>query len=671
MHNPTNLRSVLVALLLLLTAPFSIAQDYDFGKVSKAEVQETEFAINPDVDARYLFRNVEVSYDLTAETPIRVTEVHERIKIYNEDGYNYATQSVVTYEDVNVKEQIRGLKGYTYNMEGNKLKKEKLKGSGKFSEKINEERTREKWIMPNVKDGSVIEYTYRIESNLLASMDRIDVQEDIPIARMKVKVSIPEFFEITPLDNPTANYKFQMAGEQRTKRISSTNTVTSGGIAARSKTSNTSFAYQVNDYTADIQNVPGLADESMVSNRERYRAFIDWKLDAIKMPGSARRPMNLTWDDLVYRVYDNQNFGPQLGRQGAFKDEIAQYAELPDEQKIAAAFQFVQSKVSNNGYIGVFAYNGVRKAYREGSGNVADINLMLVSALNELGVQSYPVLVSTRSNGVPHYPSQSSFNYVIAAAQLNGGYVLMDASDPYSLPNMLPEHVRNVRGRLISPNKNSEWISLEGGLASQAQSMQEIAVSETGVMSGSYKERSTDMLAHERRMAIAPRDKQEVMEALENNYDVTVTNFEKEEITDLSAPYVIDFGFTGDKLTDVIDDTILIPALGLEKFENPFKAASRTLPISREYPLTERGLINITIPAGYTVESLPEQARMATPDKELEYTYSATADGDKVSIQYQLKMNAKEITAGDYTTVKMFYEQMVAHAGGSIVLKKA
>jgi hypothetical protein len=51
---------------------------------------------------------------------------------------------------------------------------------------------------------------------------------------------------------------------------------------------------------------------------------------------------------------------------------------------------------------------------REGTGNSADINILLVNLLNKLAITSYPVILSTRDNGTlsPFYPSRSRLNYV-------------------------------------------------------------------------------------------------------------------------------------------------------------------------------------------------------------------------------------------------------------------
>ena len=59
----------------------------------------------------------------------------------------------------------------------------------------------------------------------------------------------------------------------------------------------------------------------------------------------------------------------------------------------------------------------MRKAYKDKTGNVAEINLMLTAMLRYAGINANPVLVSTRSNGIALFPNRTAFNYVIAAVE--------------------------------------------------------------------------------------------------------------------------------------------------------------------------------------------------------------------------------------------------------------
>ena len=61
-------------------------------------------------------------------------------------------------------EKVSVSKAYTYNLVNNKVEKTKLGSDSEFIEKINKFWSRKKIAMPNVKEGSIIEFKFEISS---------------------------------------------------------------------------------------------------------------------------------------------------------------------------------------------------------------------------------------------------------------------------------------------------------------------------------------------------------------------------------------------------------------------------------------------------------------------------------------------------------------------------
>src|SRR5690606_6913115 len=95
-----------------------------------------------------------------------------------------------------------------------------------------------------------------------------------------------------------------------------------------------------------------------------------------------------------------------------------------DSKKMDLIFNYVRKKVKWNNILGYSTDFGVKEAYNEGVGNVADINLMLIAMLRYAKLNADPMLISTRSNDIPLYPSTSAFNYVVAAVQMGNDVVV-------------------------------------------------------------------------------------------------------------------------------------------------------------------------------------------------------------------------------------------------------
>ena len=192
---------VLIAVLLLSVA--IQAQDFKFGKISKQELEEKAYAKDSSASAVVLYRKLSVSYDYIQSIGFQVvTNVHERIKIYNKEGFDYATVSERLYSNNSDRESLFGLKAYTYNIENEKIVKSKLKSSETFSKVLSKYYKEEKFTMPNLKEGSVIEYQYKVTSPFAYSIDEVVLQYDIPIKNQQIKIAIPEYY----------NFKARMKG---------------------------------------------------------------------------------------------------------------------------------------------------------------------------------------------------------------------------------------------------------------------------------------------------------------------------------------------------------------------------------------------------------------------------------------------------------------------------
>lgn len=123
-----------------------------------------------------LYRSVNTRYDYNPNEGFTlVTDVHERIKIYNKEGFDWASRELLYYKNLRTAEKITGLKGSTYNLIDGKLIVEKLKKDGIFEENKSKYQLSTKFVMPAVTEGSVIEYEYSLNSPFLTSIDDIQL----------------------------------------------------------------------------------------------------------------------------------------------------------------------------------------------------------------------------------------------------------------------------------------------------------------------------------------------------------------------------------------------------------------------------------------------------------------------------------------------------------------
>ena len=171
-----------LTIITLLVMQLAIANDIKFGKVSKEEVEQTQHTLYAEAEAAILYKNEWVRYDYQYETGwSQIREVHYRIKIYNKEGFDWATLQVPFYAGSGNEESISAVKGYTFNMDNGKVVSTKLKNDGVFTEKMNKYRNIASITMPEVKEGSecgmVLENFQDIKQNDILESYAIEEQK--------------------------------------------------------------------------------------------------------------------------------------------------------------------------------------------------------------------------------------------------------------------------------------------------------------------------------------------------------------------------------------------------------------------------------------------------------------------------------------------------------------
>ena len=669
----------IILFIAFLSVNISFSQNYKFGKVSKEELSETQNSLHPDADATVLYREYKSFYVYTQGDGFNLhTEVFERVKIYTKEGFNWATKKGVIYNHGKDREEITSIKGVTYNLEGGSIQKTKLKKGGVFEERISDYRVRSKFTMPNIKPGSVIEYSYKIISPFNDISD-IELQYEIPIKKEIVEVSIPEYYVYKHYGNPQSKLNYSYSED--TKKIDIEIRGSSGVGTAnydknydRSGGAHGSASYKERTFLLDEENIPPLKSAIFVDNLDNYRATSIWELSVINFPGSTPKTYSTDWGSVTKNIYENDSFVNQLNKTNYFENDInsvIEGAESPLE-KMNSIFNFVKSKVKWNNYYGYFPSKGVKKAYNEGSGNIGDINLMLVSMLRYAKLNANPVLVSTIDNGIPVFPTREGFNYVIAAVEFNGKLYLLDASEPFSSINLLPEVAMNWQGRLIRENGTSDWVGLYPGKASQKLTyvQAEIINSEVKAL---VRVRYSDHYAKNYRVNNFGEDLESQIKKLPiNDKDVLVSELEVKDLDNLKPTLSLSYKVSSSSVIEEINEELYFsPMLFFTQLTNPFKADNREYPIYFGFPKSKKFTINIKLPEDYKVTSMPENAKGNLVGNMGGFTYLLKElPGNMLQLSVTINVNSPIILSDDFEYVKNMYNQIVEKENEKVVLSK-
>ncbi|BAO54379.1 DUF3857 domain-containing protein [Nonlabens marinus] len=653
---------VIVVVICLVVSSLTMAQDYRFGKVDDIDFKNT-YAQGEEIPAaEVLYHNEDISWDYSENSGFtQKRRIHERIKINTADGLDYATKKIRLYNaSGSRKETMSKLKGRTYNLIDGKIEDEKIRSENEFEEELSENYKQESFTMPDARVGSVIEYEYLISSPFI-TIDDVILQYDIPIKRSEIRVVMLEYYIYNVMFNPRAAYE-----------PSITRGVQDDKIRAELDAKQFELSNQV--LTLEENDIPALKEEPMMGAVDNFRAKITIELAAKKFPNQAMEKMSTGWEAVASSIYDNDDFGGQLKRTKFFEDDLAKLVEgvVNPKEKASKILSFVQNKVKWNQYYGTMAQKGLKDAYEEGSGNVSDINLLLVSMLRTAGIDANPVLVSSRNNGTPLFPTRFGFDYVVAQANFNDGYYLMDATDENTGVNSLPVRALNWQGRVVKDNGKSEFVNLTPSELSTEMTIANVALNEDLTLTGTTQKRMTDYRAYGFRSTYRDRVSDDISKYfMGDTPGFEIKNLEMMDLKNPEKPVGAKFNVTLKNAAEAIGDKIYVtPLLNELTDENPFKLEDRQFPIDFVYPRGSKTIVNIDLPEGYAVESLPESAQYVYGDNVGVYKYTVSQNGNRISVMSDYTMNGTTVIPNDYKFWKQFFTSIVDKDAEKIVLKK-
>jgi len=647
------------------------AQDFKFKDVPKSELEERYHPMDSAAPAAVLYEKGELTmkYENGFMYELKTTK---RVKIYNNDGFDYATIRIPYYvgESSSSSENIKNIKAYVYNLEGNKIEDEKLKNRDIVEENLSEFWNQVKFTLPNLKPGTVIEYTYVYESPHISELPKWYFQGEIPVNYSEYTLTIPEMIGYS--ERPRGFHNLQRSVENISTNISiSSSNSTARSSSGLGETKAVRYSYIARD-------VPKLKDEPFVNNLSNYITSVKHEMAYSRFGNGEIKQYSTTWPEVAKTLQDSEFFGEQLDDTNYFKEDIDPIISSSQnkEEVMLNIFNFVKKNIKWNDYNGIYASEKLRKIYKEKTGNIADVNLMLTSMLRYAGIEAHPVLISTIDHGLPsNFVSRKDYNYIIVSVEQNNTTTLLDASSKYSSPNILPIRCLNNNGRVIKPNGATKQISLMPKEKSKDNFVLKLDLDENGNVEGKMRRQYTSHLGYLYRTRFTEIEKEEYIEKKENDYNIEINEYTNKNVEELDSPVVETMSFTKVNAADVINDNIYIsPLLFLAQEENPFKLDNedRKLPIDFTFPFSNRYMVNISVPEGYKIDYLPEPAAVALPDKKAMFRYIIQETPDhNIQVIVSEDINVAFLPAEYYSPLKDYFNQIVNKETDKIVLVKS
>lgn len=658
---------LLVFTLLTLT---SFSQKRELGEVTIQELQEKQCPIDTSAVASVIFNIGKTYFDYSENDGFTLnTEVDTKIKIYKKDGYKWATIEIPYYIGSSKNESVVFSKAITYNLVNGKIEKTKAKNENEFTLKKNKFWEIKKITLPAVKEGSIVEYRYTIKSPYLTNFPEWEFQKEIPVLYSQYDTKIPEYFI----------YNSYLKGMYQPKKT--TDNILRKITIDNKKITSKGYAHDIqnielteNSASYILENIPALNDESFVNNIKNYSSSIIHELSGEQFPNSSYKSYASTWEDVTKNIYENEDFGNQIKKTGYFEEDIKTITEknINTVDKMYEIFDFVQKRMNWDGYLSILADKGVKKAYQDKTGNSAEINLMLVAMLQHSGIDAYPVLISTRANGISVFPSRTAFNTVIASVTVNDKQYLMDATSKLATPNILPLRDLNWFGRLIKKDGSSEMIELMPKEKSMIGISSQITIDSNQNINANVREQYTDYESYVARDKKLSLSEDEYLSKKEKNLNnIEIQDYTNENLNNINDSFIERYKVSTNKEVEKIGNNLYFsPMFFFREKENLFKQEEREYPIDFHFPFNNSHSFSIQIPDGYEIESLPKTFAVKTPNDYALFKYLVSQSDNLINVQSTLEINTSIIPSEDYEYLKEFFKNVIDKQNEKVVLKK-
>ncbi len=383
-----------ITLLFLLFALYTNAQTKDFKleKVSEQEIKLNQVPFEKDADAVIL--SEEGKMELTPAN--YYLTVKRRIKILTEKGIDEANIQL-SYYSKNKREAISGIKGSTINIVNGTEQISAIDEKEIFEVSINELYSAKKFTFPNVKVGSIIEYTYRKSSEHNFSIDAWNFQHELPTLSSKFRLNNQAY----------GTYSIISIGDALNTKY-------------KGKSSATEWI---------LTNIPSYKQLRYVYNPQDQSERIKIQADNYHTDGAKKTTVN-AWKDLIQ---DINNQYDSYRNPSAVKDIAQNIPNGKDEiETLRNVIHYINTNVKWNRFYGIIPSRSNKTLLKEKSGSTADMNLLLHEILTAKGFETSLILFSSRHHGqiLFSYPIVNQFNSVLTVVKLNKGTsnVILDAS---------------------------------------------------------------------------------------------------------------------------------------------------------------------------------------------------------------------------------------------------
>lgn len=657
------LKSFLTPIFFILLPAYLVAQDFAFGSVTPEDIKLAKNDLDSFSNAAVLneYGKAFMSFNDTKGYTELIVDYHVRIKLFNRDGYRYADIELPAYKNENGEraDALSEIKAVTINIVDGRVVSIPLDKARIYKENVSKYLTHTKFTFPDLQDGSIIEYSYRLISPHIFNFKTWQLQGDIPKINSLFEAVIPGMY----------TYNVILRGPYRLTTQDAKLDRDAFRIAGRD--------IDCSHMTYGMHHIPAFVSEDYMTAASNFKSAIYFELSDVYRLNGTNLKITKEWRDVDRELVTDASFGGQMKRDNAFKSLLPGILKdaADDLGKAKALYRYIQQHIKWNRYLGKYSENGVKDALEHRSGNIGDINLALIAGLTAAGLDAEAVILSTRDNGLVNdlHPVLSDFNYVVAKVNIGDSHYLLDATDPLLPFGLLPLHCINGKARVINLKKPSYWIEPTSSQKSEVRYTLMAELLPNGMLKGQLKTQSLGYAALSKRRELAGYNTMEEYIEHRNEqlagFDLLDGDIDGRE--DLDAPLTERYEVEMKLYDSLAADAVFFNPFFLNRVgKNPFNLDERTYPVDMGAAREDRVVMTIKLPEGYVLKSKPDDCNLALEDDGGRYITQTQLAGDTFSFSQLLTLNHTTYPPESYFALKELFGRIIRQEKIDVVFGK-
>lgn len=645
-----QMKTSFIFFLLLFATYTSFTQNEfpSFGKVDLKELMMKECSFEKEANAQKLidYQETEITtsgYDIRIKIERRV-----RIKIFNKSGVD-AANIIIPYMRKSKKSKVNDISAYIYNLDssGNNIITRKLEKGQIFKEKNDDGISTVAFTFPDVKPGSVIEYRYtHIEKNSV-HLDPWFFQDRLPTTVSVCKFIYPYGMRF--------DYRF-ITSDSVTKEF-----VTRGSQYIRTFTQKNIYAFRLEPMMSSIKD-----------NLQRVEfAFLPNFINSPLIIGGGNR-----WGIFNRALLMAPFFGEQMYIKIPGTESIVDSAKKisASGDKVHFIYQQVKQNLKWDDNLSFYA-DDLREVWQSKTANSAEINLCILNLLIKSGIKSYPILISTRANGMadPDFISLGQFNSVDVLVLDSLQYYILDGTQKYISYKVPPYNILN-RNVFLIDTLNFKWVNITDSRVLMKTSITVKAeLNKKGELKGdayiAYYDHSKANQLEEQNEKVKEKEDEDKEFIEKESAEIIIDSLIQENADNELEPLIHRFNFTY-KLSTANEYHFLDPFFLSNFRRNPFNDSLRRTDIDMGSNQSYIMYLYLTIPDDYQIDDLPKNILIRSNDSSMLFKREILRQNNVLVFRNSFDILRTVYAKEEYPGIKEYFKKIYGVVNDNIVLKK-